>query len=486
MDTSSEERRSVSNMFGVFEPSGVPTAVVDKIGLVLMMFGSGLLLLSPAIAYLKWGRHGGISAPPILFVVSGIGLLLPGLMLRASTVEDLPSLGKQIVAAYRRVGIVILNFVVVFACMDLGARVLYELRDSFLTTPQSVLDPRSKSPYYRSQSWASQYWHEFAASRANRYEPHVLWRRSAIRGETINVNEQGIRLTPGANCVAGSFKVFAFGGSTMWGTGSPDWATIPAYLQSGIQALKDGPICVTNFGESGFTSTQSLIELLKQLHAGNIPNAVIFFDGPNDVYVGYQSGRVDVTENHEQMMERFNGKESGDKNPAIALLESSKLSQLAVSMVNKLKPGGDRKPALLTYQTRGVDPTHLNDALLNSYLSNYNIVEGIAQRYGFKSFFFWPPYIGAGTKPLTPDEKKLKHDLDPALARLYALAYRDIERFAQDRKNLIYLGHIFDNREELLWLDEVHVTPEGNKLIAQRMLEILKDGGVLQEELSPK
>lgn len=480
MDTSSEERRSsLSNPLGLFEPTAVPPAVVAKIGVVLTIFGGGLLLFSPAVAYLRSVGHAGIKADPILFVVCGIGLLLPGLILRASTVEDLGSLGQQISAAYKGTGVFVLNVIVIFAFLDLGARVLYDLRDSFFAEPKTALDPRSKSPYYRSQSWAPQYWREFSASRASRYAPYVLWRRSPIRGETININEQGIRLTPGADCVAGSFKVFAFGGSTMWGTGSPDWATIPAYLQSGIQALKKGPVCVVNFGESGFTSTQSVIELLVQLQTGNIPNAVIFFDGPNDVYVAYQSGRADVTENHEQMAARFNRKEAGEKHPAIALLESSRLSNLAASVVRKLRPAGERKAALLTYESRGVDPTHLSNSVLHTYLSNYGIVDGIAQKYGFSFFFFWPPYIGVGKKPLTPDEENLKHNVDPALAKLYLLAYRDIEQFTSERKNLIYLGRIFDGHEPLLWLDEVHVTPDGNKLIAQRMLQTLKARGIL-------
>jgi len=478
MDTSSgEPRSSLSNLF--FEPLPLPSALAARIGLVLMIFGGGLLLLSPAVAYGRWGAHFGISASPLVFVICGVGLLFPGIMLRAISVEDLPTLGRQISTAYRGAAILLLNLIVVFATLDIGARVLYELREAFSAAPRTVLDPRSKSPYYRSKSWAPQYWREFAASRGNHYMPHVLWRRSPFHGETININEQGIRLTPGANCARGSFKVFAFGGSTMWGTGSPDWATIPAYLQSGIQALKKGPVCVVNFGESGFTSTQSVIELLVQLQAGEPPNAVIFFDGPNDVYVGYQSGRVDVTENHEQMAERFNRKGAGEKNPVIALLEKSKLSNLAVSMVNKLKPAPDRKTGLVTYQSLGVDPISLKDSLLRNYFSNYKIVEGIAQEYGFKFLFFWPPYIGVGEKPLTPDEQNLKHSVDPALVRLYLLTYRDVERLPEKPKNLIYLGHIFDGHEPLLWLDEVHVTPDGNRLIAERMLRTLKERGIL-------
>ena len=34
------------------------------------------------------------------------------------------------------------------------------------------------------------------------------------------VDAQGLRRTPGAQCGAGAYKVFAFDGSTMWGVGS--------------------------------------------------------------------------------------------------------------------------------------------------------------------------------------------------------------------------------------------------------------------------
>jgi lysophospholipase L1-like esterase len=106
-------------------------------------------------------------------------------------------------------------------------------------------------------------------------------------------------------------------------------------------------------------------------------------------------------------------------------------------------------------------------------------VGGLGQRYGFKSFFFWPPYIAVGKKALTPDEVELKRAVDPALTKLYLLADRKIELLASQQKNLLYLGGIFDGYEPLLWLDDVHVTPVGNKLIAQRMLQVIKDSGAL-------
>ena len=45
-------------------------------------------------------------------------------------------------------------------------------------------------------------------------------------------------------------------------------------------------------------------------------------------------------------------------------------------------------------------------------------------------------------------------------------------------KNFIYLGALYDDYKPLLWLDDSHVTPVGNELIAQKMLEVLNTLGV--------
>jgi lysophospholipase L1-like esterase len=468
------------NIISHLEGLRITPPIMSKLGGILITFGGGMILLSAVTTYLRSTGHPVVNLHPIIAVLSGASLLLMGLLLRASTFENLQLLGQRMSALYKGLGILTLNVLIIFVGLDLGVRVLYEARESiFPPAPEPIPDIRANSPYYRTQPWAAQYWHEMIASRRNRYQPHVLWRRAPMKGQTINIDEQGIRVTPGAQCTAGSFKVFAFGGSTMWGTGSPDWATIPAYLQSGIKALKDGLVCVVNFGESGFTSTQGVIELMVQLQQGNIPDVTISFDGVNDIYVAYQSGRPGGNENDDQLAARFERREITKKNPFAALLELSSLHELAVSLVTKLRPEVASAPKVVTYETKGIDPTNLADSIVQTYRSNYNIVGSLAQRYGFKSFFFWPPYIAVGKKALTPDEVELKRAVDPALTKLYLLAYRKIELLAPQQKNLVYLGEIFDSYEPLLWLDDVHVTPEGNKLIAQRMLQVIKDNGAL-------
>ena len=264
----------------------------------------------------------------------------------------------------------------------------------------------------------------------------------------------------------------------MWGTGSPDWGTIPSYLQTGIKKLKNGPICVMNFGESGYVSTQSVIELMLQLQSGNIPDVTLFFDGVNDIYTAYQSGRPGVHENFDQIAAKLEQRGISKQRPLLELLESSSLHRLAVNLVTKLRQEAPSTPKLLTYETMGIDVESLSNAIIQTYLSNCKIVEGLAQKYGFKSFFFWPQHITAGKKPLTAEEWELKRSLDPALTKLYLAVYRKIEPQVSECQNLIYLGAIYDDYKPLLWLDDAHVTPVGNELIAQKMLEVLRSRSV--------
>ena len=94
----------------------------------------------------------------------------------------------------------------------------------------------------------------------------------------------------------------------MWGTGSPDWGTIPANLQKVLNKLRQGPVCVTNFAESAYVSTQDIIMLLLQLQSGNIPDLVLFYDIAGDIPAAYQSGRPGVHANLDEIAARFEGR----------------------------------------------------------------------------------------------------------------------------------------------------------------------------------
>jgi hypothetical protein len=102
-------------------------------------------------------------------------------------------------------------------------------------------------------------------------------------------------------------------------------------------------------------------------------------------------------------------------------------------------------------------------------------VYALAREYGFKSLFFWQPFISVGDKSLTGEEQEMKRGMDPALIELYGSVYRRVQQAAEKYEDLYYIANIFAEYEPLVWIDDAHVTPEGNQLIAQKMLQAIMD-----------
>src|SRR5438093_10169386 len=201
-----------------------------------------------------------------------------------------------------------LNALGLYAGLELAARSMSEIRNLISSPAQQRVaegKPREKVSYYSSQDWAERYWYEYRLSTKERYYPYVGWRRVPFKGKFIEIDQNGVRLTPGADCSAKSFKVFAFGESSMWGTGSPDWDTIPANLQKGLEKLRQGLVCVMNFAESAYVSTQDVIMLLMQLRSGNIPDWVLFYSIGGDILAAYRSGRAGLPANFDEIAVRF-------------------------------------------------------------------------------------------------------------------------------------------------------------------------------------
>jgi lysophospholipase L1-like esterase len=392
-------------------------------------------------------------------------------------VQALIAFGGRIRHSHRALAVLVLNTLLIAAGLELASRAVTDLRDVSRSANQSAPDPREKSSYYLGKTWAPQYWREFKLSRKMQYRSYVVWRRAPFTGATINIDDAGIRRTPGAVCGAGSYKVFVFGDSAIWGTGSPDWGTIPAYLQAEQAKRESRPVCVVNFGESAYVSNQSVITLLTRLHAGDVPDLTLFYDGLNDVYAAFQSGRPTVHQNVQQTARMFEHRGKAESSPLGELLDRSALFRVSKALVNRLAQAPP--PSLQTYETMGIDRTALTEAVVRTYLSNYNVVYALAHQYGFQYAFFWPPYISAGKKHLTAEEEALKREVDPSLAKLYASVYHTMESRIPQHANLHSLSSIFDGHNSLIWLDDVHVTPVGNELIAEGMLRALARRGAL-------
>ncbi|PWT81672.1 MAG: hypothetical protein C5B57_10015 [Blastocatellia bacterium] len=414
--------------------------------------------------------------PSLPFVLSGMtAMAVFGVAIGSGPQElaRLRAIGRGVIEAYKKIAVLVLNLVVCFACIELASTGIVKARSTLAAPEEQAVDPRSASSYYVSQSWAPLYWREFSASRRQRYRPYVLWRRGAFAGKTINIDDNGVRATPGATCGPQSLKVFVLGGSTVWGTGSPDWGTLPAYLQTELQRTSGKSACVVNYGESAYVSTQSVLQLLLQLQSGNVPDLVISYEGPNDVYSAYQSGKAGAHENLEQLVASFEGRRAVQRSEIGRFMRSTNLFGLTETLLLKVTHPPEEPPKLITYQTMGVDQNTLTSSVVKTYLGNYEIVDGLARKFGFDFRFFWPPYVRMGRKRLIPEELEIARRVDAPLDSLYQSVHRAVAASASKHPHLLDITGVFDDYPDLVWLDDMHVTPTGNQILAAKITSLL-------------
>src|SRR5262249_9550835 len=154
------------------------------------------------------------------------------------------------------------------------------------------------------------------------------------------------------------------------------------------------------------------------------------------------------------------------------ILESSILYGLISDQVQRLS--APTTPKLSTYESAGIDTGKLSQAIVQTYLENCEIVRSMAQKYGFDYFFFWPPHISVGKKALIDEEKALLRGIDPSLQKLTSSVYASMEPLIPKYDNFYSQTDTFDDQQSLIWLDDTHVTPVGNRLLAEKMTQVIK------------
>ncbi len=323
---------------------------------------------------------------------------------------------------------------------------------------------------------AVKYWREHNASLGYDYLPFIVWRHVPYNGEMIVVDNDGLRRTSHAHCERNAYTIWMFGGSTMWGSGSPDWETIPSFLAG--EYVKGGrQVCVRNYGESGWVSTQEVIELMLELkRAQRKPDLVIFYDGVNDVTTAWQFG-TPYAHDDLPLIKRFvENREKLKRGSFAYILQTNTLEMLRVLSSRagfwSLFPRREQRRG---QRASGDVVKRLARVTAEYYFQNVAIVKDLAQGYGFQYRFFWQPVVFVGQKPLTPDEVMIRDGqilVSPGLDTMHQLTYDLVQ--AAKLPHLFYIADVFDNRSDTIYIDWAHVSAEGNRLVATRMYEILR------------
>lgn len=365
--------------------------------------------------------------------------------------------------------------------LEITLSLAYLAADRIRASSPSSLDGRSRSDVYTDVAWANEYFRELEESAVTQWTPYVYWRRQPYQGRHINVDAEGIRRTWNCHREGGGagdpLKIFTFGGSAMWGVGARDEFTIPSYL---AKALKEKEIrCeVTNFGESGYVSTQEVVALLQQLRNGNIPDLVIFYDGVNDIYSAYQQQKAGLPQNEFHRAQEFNLSQPRSYGSLRLLCVRRSIGALAVVRFSRnllRKVGIEVDPGTAATHHSPMDNLAVRrDALFREvlavYKGNMQAIRALGESYGFKALFYWQPTV-FGKEPPTTCEQKVRQeisDLQPYCEELYKLVQQ--ESLSGVHNGIFHdMSGVFSRSERPIFIDWCHISEWGNEQIAGKM-----------------
>ena len=329
-------------------------------------------------------------------------------------------------------------------CASFAILYALALRDQAKPSPELAL------PAYRDQPWARTYWREHLISSAQSYEayPFGLWRARPFAGETLNIDDTGLRRTTDTNCGDGTPVVYVFGDSVVFGVGAPDWETLPSNLAR-LFASDGRPVCVVNFGGAARTSDDSVVELMMELKRPDArrPSVVIFVDSCNDVF-----NRFDRPVGEEPWGFR---KKWLDAQPPVRLASFGYLIGMNVrALVERL---GKRAAAQIT-PPMPADPDRVGREIVENYRYNMEIVDALAKSYGFRYAFFLLPVNVENEQPV----------YRAAVEKTFPLISTIANNHLHD------MTGVFGARQAQLLFDQCHLVPEGNRILAQKIYEIIK------------
>lgn len=314
--------------------------------------------------------------------------------------------------------------------------------------------------YYNDKDWLTQFNedNEKMAPRTAAYSPFTLWRRPPFSSPTINVDLAGRRVVPGSECQKESYTIFVFGGSAAWGTGAPDWGTIPAYLHQQLKNRFHSPLCIVNFGESAWNSNQEVIQLMISLKNFQRPDLAIFYHGWNDVHVALKTGNPYLHDHYQLISARVN-RRGREWRSVLALLTPNFIRLGFLNFIFQPQIAGPK-----------INHKHpqFQESLVSNYRENVNIVQALAKSYRFKVHFFWQPDLTRGSRPRHPSEQKIIPNSD-----IHGIMKNLTDKVGHQNPDFTDLGGALDEFKEQAYIDPVHVTPKANEVIATHLIKAL-------------
>ena len=303
-----------------------------------------------------------------------------------------------------------------------------------------------------------------------RPDPFIGWRFGpgvTHESELVNIVD-GRRETLETDVAGEPTNVWLFGGSTLYGSGQSDDATIPSVLVR--LAAADGlAIEATNFGHPAYAQWQQVQLLEAELTSGaELPDVVVFYDGFNDLTLQTQFGV------HDEPTHLFFDA------PATAVAPSPSVASTvrtwwgehsaAAIAIDRIRDGFGDEPTIRIADVAAapidtIDPLAAGDGAVAIHRRGVDHVLALSEAYGFEVRFFWQPFLYT-KDPLTPAETDLVgfpgYDTDvwlPMTERVRSTL----------REPVIDLSDALDDVDTSLFWDFVHTNEAGARFVAEAM-----------------
>jgi lysophospholipase L1-like esterase len=374
----------------------------------------------------------------------------------------------------RNVLYTVITVLIVLAAVELGLHVIGWVAAQVSRNPEKI-------PWrglYQGQKWAPTLARE-SDGRAQTYHQYLTWISKPQKGRFVNLDpDTGRKTWNPPNLKPPVTTVFMFGGSACWGYGARDDYTIPSQLSYRLNA-QEPHVRVYNYGEPGYTFTQGVFYLITRLRDDARPNFVIFYDGFNDVYGAYQSGKPGTLHNIAQLREKLTSK------PRQLYWQAVKeWFQEHVYLYGKVRSLFFQRPGKRFQEVgAGFNDQQLRDLAAGTgqyYEQSMALLDHLSQAYGFNYVCFWQPALFTEAKVL-PQERRVDVRLeDKNFARLYQFTNQYLAQHPPS-SHFYNLTDVLSGRTQPCYVDLVHLTEKGYGLVADRMEKILRKDFALED-----
>jgi hypothetical protein len=318
-------------------------------------------------------------------------------------------------------------------------------------------------PNFKDKQKAKQVFKEFSSLRG-KFISYVGWTRLPYKGKYTTINEGGDRVHQHHVQDTLTTKTIAvFGGSTVWGMGSANNATISGYLDSLNTSYK-----VFNFGESGQSARQNLARLVNLYMEGKRFDYIVFYNGVNEIG-SCRKNYSPTSHTREEFINDLIVNKRGKGHPikvAFNYLFLDNIQQLITTSKQEVI-----QPDYSQSFDCDKNPKRARE-IANSLVEVWHMARQLTEQYDGQFMAILQPNAFIGKPNLS--HMNMKDWRKFYQKEQFEVVYKELEQsLTLDENSWVYnFTNAFD-KDEYIYFDHCHVSENGNLIIANKINQIL-------------